>query len=142
MGRNLITLNYYDSLAANASQDATKKAANVASATGAVIRELAAQVVMTGSSIAINASDTEPDDDAYWFFINNSIVNLKSPKNNGTRNPVYFASHISCIEGLSAPKAGDNEKFLRGDGTWVAPTFTLGSISSTVEGAFWLETNT
>lgn len=38
---------------------------------------------------------------------------------------------------VPAPAAGDNDKFLRGDGTWA--TFSLGSTSSTVEGSLWLE---
>lgn len=56
---------------------------------------------------------------------------------------VDFVGATASIGGASGlvpkPNAGDNEKFLRGDGTWATPTFTLGTTSSTVEGAMWLE---
>lgn len=38
---------------------------------------------------------------------------------------------------VPAPTANDADKFLRGDGTW--SILTIGTTSSTVEGAFWLE---
>ena len=54
-----------------------------------------------------------------------------------------FTGATSLAGGASglvpAPAAGDNEKFLRGDGTWAVPTFTIGTTSSTLEGAMWLE---
>lgn len=52
-----------------------------------------------------------------------------------------FTGATSAVAGsnglVPAPSAGDNSKFLRGDGTWAM--FTIGSTPSTVEGAFWLE---
>lgn len=58
-----------------------------------------------------------------------------------------FTGASASAAGLSglvpAPQAGDNEKFLRGDGQWVNISsgngiVTLGTTSSTVEGAIWL----
>lgn len=69
MGRNLINSTQFDSLAANASRDATNKMAEVASATSAAIRELADQIFQTGDSINIIASTEEPNNNLFWFYI-------------------------------------------------------------------------
>ena len=64
----LITKSQFDSLAAGASQDATKKAASVASAASAAIREVAGLIAITGN-VNIVVSQTEPEDDnAYWIY--------------------------------------------------------------------------
>lgn len=70
MKKNITTLNHLDSLAADVSQDTTRKVAEVASTAVAAIRELAEQIVMTGSSIAIIVDSSEPNDNnAYWLHI-------------------------------------------------------------------------
>ncbi len=55
--------------------------------------------------------------------------------------PTDFTGAGLSTAGLSglvpAPSAGDVSKFLRADGQW--SPFTIGTTSSTVEGAFWLE---
>ena len=52
-----------------------------------------------------------------------------------------FTGATSIAGGASgrvpAPQAGDNEKFLSGKGSW--ENFTLSTLSSTVEGAMWLD---
>lgn len=64
----LITKSQFDSLVAGASQDATKKAANVARAASAAIREVAEQVKFTGD-VDVVVSQTEPEDDnVYWIY--------------------------------------------------------------------------
>ena len=71
MSDTLITLAQYDSLAAGASRDATNKAASVASAASAAIREVAGLIALTGN-INIVVSQTEPEDDnAYWIYFTN-----------------------------------------------------------------------
>lgn len=40
---------------------------------------------------------------------------------------------------VPTPTAADHDKFLRGDGSWGRPTVIIGTASSTVEGAIWLE---
>lgn len=71
MSDTLITKSQYDSLAANASQYARSKAASVASAASAAIREVAGLIALTGN-INIVVSQTEPeDDDAYWIYFTN-----------------------------------------------------------------------
>lgn len=58
--------------------------------------------------------------------------------------PSDFSGATSVAGGASglvpAPSAGDNEKFLRGDGNWTI--LTLGTTPSTVNGAIWLEDDT
>lgn len=49
------------------------------------------------------------------------------------------AGAIGKINSVPTVASGDENKFLRGDGTWAVPTFTLGTVSSTLEGAMWLE---
>lgn len=52
-----------------------------------------------------------------------------------------FIGATSITSGASgnvpSPQAGDENKFLRGDGTWAV--FILGTSSSTVNGAMWIE---
>lgn len=68
MSDTLITKSQYDSLAAGASRDATKKAASVASAASAAIREVAEQIKFTGE-VDVVVSQTEPkDDNVYWIY--------------------------------------------------------------------------
>lgn len=69
----------------------------------------------------------------------------------GLSSPNYddFTGATSIAGGLSglvpAPQAGDEEKFLRGDGTWATVSssssgYVIGSAVSTVEGGFWQDT--
>ena len=68
MSDTLITKSQYDSLAAGASRDATNKAASVASAASAAIREVAGLIAITGG-VNIVVSQTEPEDDnVYWIY--------------------------------------------------------------------------
>ena len=64
MSDTLITLAQYNSLAARASA----KAASVAEAASAAIREVAGLIAITGD-VNIVVSQTEPEDDnAYWIY--------------------------------------------------------------------------
>ena len=40
---------------------------------------------------------------------------------------------------VPAPQAGDNDKFLCGDGSWVVPSFVLSTVPATVDGVLWYE---
>lgn len=61
--------------------------------------------------------------------------------------PSDFSGATSVAGGTSglvpAPAAGDNEKFLRGDGQWATVggggDIIIGTTPSTVNGAIWLE---
>ena len=69
--------------------------------------------------------------------LTNAIEEELSPFTGATANQGGASGFVP------APDAGDDEKFLRGDGQWAVPEggggFILGSTSSTVEGAMWLE---
>ena len=60
-------------------------------------------------------------------------------------NDITRLKHLDSVlenfsERVPAPAANDADKFLRGDGQWALPTVVvIGTASSTVEGAFWLE---
>ena len=106
MKKNLITLSQFDSLAS----DAAKKVASVASATREAIEEVAAQVAVVGDDYSIVASSLKPEDsNAYWLYIDDSTVRMKGT---GTRDPVYFASHIDCVEGFVVASDSDINSML------------------------------
>ena len=59
-------------------------------------------------------------------------------------NDVAQIKHLDSLaanfsERFPAPTATDADKFLCGNGQWATPTVIIGTTSSTVEGAFWLE---
>ena len=76
----------------------------------------------------------------------------------GVTNATVFTGATSVIGGASgfvpAPQAGDNEKFLRGDGQWVTidsgknviagtgSELVLSNVESTVNGAMWISSLT
>ena len=76
--------------------------------------------------------------------VNGQVVTLSSGGNFDVSIKDFTGAGISTAgtSGLvPAPSAGDEGKFLRGDGQWVEsePILILGTTSSTVEGAIWLE---
>ena len=91
MSTNIISFAQFDSLAAGASQDATRKMAEVASATSAAIKELAEQVFQTDGSINIAASMEEPNDNLYWLYIED------------TEEEIHASSDITITESNVEP---------------------------------------
>lgn len=66
---NLITSAHFDSLASSAAEDATKKMSSVASASSAAIKEIAEKIFQTDGSINVITTMEEPNDNLYWFYI-------------------------------------------------------------------------
>ena len=61
----ITNLGQYESLAAASAN----KTAEVAATASAAIRELAEAINGGSDTIVITCSTTEPDDDSYWFYI-------------------------------------------------------------------------
>ena len=93
MGTNttIINVSQFNSLATCASQDATRKMSELASATSAAIKELAEQVFQTNGSINIAESIEEPDDNLYWFYIED------------TEEEIIESSDITIVESNVEP---------------------------------------
>lgn len=89
--KNIISSAQFNSLASSASQDATRKMAEVASATSAAIRELAEQVFQTDGSINIAAGMDEPNDNLYWFYVED------------TEEAIIESSDINIVESNVEP---------------------------------------
>lgn len=69
-----------------------------------------------------------------------TLTNAITAELNLKADDEVFSAGASGI--VPAPTANDADKFLRGDGQWGTPTVVIGTTSSTVEGAFWLEDDT
>ena len=65
MEDKVINLSHYDSLAAYSAQ----KSAEVAAAAYGAISDLAKSITPSSDTIVITYSTSEPDDDSYWFYI-------------------------------------------------------------------------
>ena len=61
----ITNLEHYESLAAASAN----KSAQVAATASAAIRELAQAINGDSDTIVITCSTSEPDDDSYWFYI-------------------------------------------------------------------------
>ena len=71
------------------------------------------------------------------------LGSLSSPNYDDFTGATSIAGGLSGL--VPAPQAGDEEKFLRGDGTWATVSssssgYVIGSAVSTVEGGFWQDT--